>query len=135
MKWITNPVANLQLASLDEGSGFGVVFPPREGEDVVLVSRVIDGDSVAFFYLVPDTARLAGIDAPEVTGKSKPAGLAAADYLRSLLPASGTITARFRGRDKYGRALLDLVLPDGRTASEAMVQAGHAREWDGTGER
>ena len=76
--------------------------------------------------------RLAGIDAPEL---GTPEGLAARDWLRALLPV-GTpviaITQKDAG-DKYGRYLASLYLPDQPVWSinEQLIEAGHARPYDG----
>lgn len=108
-----------------------VQFPPRAGEDNVLVERVIDGDTVEIAYLVPDVARLRGIDAPELGGSTKAAGQAARSHLGELLPPGTVCRGRFHGKDKYGRALVDLFLPTGEDVARRMVDAGHAVLYDG----
>ncbi len=76
--------------------------------------------------------RLAGIDAPEL---GTPEGRAARDWLRALLPV-GTSLVAITQRDsteKYGRYLAHLYLPDEpiRSVNEQLIEAGHARAYDG----
>ncbi len=76
--------------------------------------------------------RLAGIDAPEL---GTPEGRAARDWLRALLPVGTGLTA-ITVRDsteKYGRYLAHLYLPDEPIVSvnEQLIDAGHARSYDG----
>lgn len=104
------------------------VFPPVTGEALIVVSRVTDGDTIHFGWLISDTARLHGINAPEVTGPTREAGLAATNHLRKLILDAGPILrVKIHGRDKYGRALLELLDPlRGRTINQAMLDAGQA---------
>lgn len=103
-------------------------FPPLAGEGVIVVTRVIDGDTLTFGWMIGDTARLVGINAPEITGPTREAGIASRDRLRQLILDAGPILrVRVRGRDKYGRALLELLDPaSGRTINQAMLDSGHA---------
>jgi micrococcal nuclease len=102
------------------------------------VVRIVDGDTiearidvdVGFGLTTSFTQplRLAGINAPEVHGASKPAGLAAAAWLASQLPLGAVVTTRTdKPREKYGRYLATLYR-DGEATSlnEQMVAAGHA---------
>ena len=104
------------------------VFPPVQGEALITVARIIDGDTIQFGWLISDTARLWGVNAPEVHGPTKEAGLAATNHLRKLILDAGPILrVKIHGRDKYGRALLELLDPArGRTLNQAMLDAGHA---------
>lgn len=108
-------------------------FPPRSGTHLVLLTQAVDGDTVRFFWLVEDTGRLHGINAPELHGDDEAAGRAARTFLGSKLPAK-PVAAKV-GREKYGRALLDVVLEDGKSLSDILVEAGHAKRWDGSGQR
>jgi len=71
------------------------------------------------------TVRLAGINAPELA--VKPAGPDARDFLAATLGA-GAITLRTikDRREKYGRYLGILILPDGTNVNDLMVSSGHA---------
>lgn len=104
-----------------------LVFPPQGGEDRVLIDRVIDGDTVKFFHLVEGVGRLHGINAPE---KGTEPGKAATAHLAQLLPAGSQVQARFMGRDKYGRLLVEL-----GDVNRRMVADGFAVPWDGRGQR
>lgn len=104
-------------------------FPPREGWHLVYPYEVVDGDSVKFYWLVEDSARLYGIDAPEM---KTDAGKAAKKFLEKQLPPRPT-PARASGRDKFGRALLDFQNADGWSISRLMVDNNHAKLWDGKG--
>ncbi len=103
-------------------------FPPLAGEGVIVVTRVIDGDTLAFGWMVGDTARLHGINAPEITGPTREAGVASRDRLRQLvLEAGPMLRVRVHGRDKYGRALLELLDPrSGKTINQLLLEGGHA---------
>lgn len=107
------------------------------------VVRIIDGDTVVLscdlgmFVYHQTTVRLLGINAPEVVGTQKPAGLAAKAYLESRAPA-GTpliIQTQLDEGDKYGRLLATLYLLDGTNLNEDMIASGHAAAYDGTGPR
>jgi endonuclease YncB( thermonuclease family) len=101
-------------------------FPPDAGSHRVLVLRVVDGDTVHFAWLIEDTARLHGIDAPEVKGSAKLAGLASKAFLETLLSKEPMAT-EILGRDKYGRALMRFWTADGREIGKVMIDAGHAK--------
>lgn len=81
--------------------------------------------------------RLLGIQAPEL---GKPGGRESRDWLRDLLPI-GTVIRIVTEKDrteKYGRYLATIFLPgklDDLNVNEALVDAGHAVRWDGTGPR
>lgn len=112
-----------------------LTFPPRTGSFVVLPGAIVDGDTLHFFWLLPDTARLDGMQAPELHGDRAAAGRAAKAALELLVNDQGPLRADVHGREKFGRALLDLKLPDGRSVTAVMIQLGHAVPWDGKGAR
>jgi len=66
--------------------------------------------------------RLWGIDAPEL---AQPYGTSATLELRRLT-ATTTFTLQVRSRDRYGRTVAILTLPDGRRVNTLMVQSGAA---------
>ena len=109
---------------------FGLLLLPRHGaaQATVVVSRVFDGDTV----LLADgrRVRLAGIDAPETAHGSSPAQYYAAAATRELARLTRGAPLRFvpvgPGTDRYGRALGDLVAPDGTSVAERMLAAGAA---------
>jgi len=104
------------------------------------VARVIDGDTIDVdldlgfgVWKLKERLRLNGLDAPEM---STDAGKAARAWLLLLLPvgtAAHVETAKF---DKYGRYLAEVWLPGtGINLSAALIAAGHAVPWDGSGVR
>ncbi|EFL51312.1 nuclease (SNase domain protein) [Solidesulfovibrio fructosivorans JJ]] len=107
-----------------------LLFAPRPGaaRDAVSVARVFDGDTVRLAD--GRTVRLAGIDAPEVAHGLAPAQYYADASKRGLERLTRGRTLRFvpvgAGRDRFGRALGDLLLPDGASVAEGMVASGAA---------
>lgn len=111
-----------------------------------IVAEVHDGDT---FTLQRDLGenvwrrgrryRLNGASCPELTylsgpekGKPNPAGLAARDRARELLPvgtavASRTIKTPSDARETLGRYVVDVELPDGRSLADVLIAEGHAR--------
>ena len=102
------------------------------------ITRVIDGDSfecevdpgfrLRLLLKGRQACRVLGINAPEVTGATKEAGLAAAARARELIEGKHLIIRTYRDdqTDKYGRYLADVFLEDGRMLGEALVAEGHA---------
>ena len=110
-------------------------FPPISGTHQIIVFKVSDGDTVHFWWLVPDVARIHGINAPEKHGPTRAAGIAAENYLRNLIAAEPPVAAKFmiaevRGREKYGRALLRLFTSEEHDLSELMIKAGQAQPYE-----
>ncbi len=104
------------------------------------VERVVDGDTVdicidlGFKISYRHSCRLHGINAPEkVTAEGK----AAKAFLESLLPAGAKLTVQTKKDklEKFGRVLGVLILQDGRSVADVLVQEGHAVAWDGRGAR
>ncbi|RUM88085.1 MAG: nuclease [Thermodesulfatator sp.] len=93
----------------------------------VTVVRAIDGDTV----VLSDGRRLryAGINAPELYGENGPEPFARQAWLLNRRLVEGR-RLRFepaaRPRDRYGRLLGYLILPDGRLVSEVLVSQGLA---------
>ena len=114
-----------------QGEAQALTFPPRAGDYLILPNGAVDGDTFNFYWLVKDSGRLHGINAPEARA---PGGKEAKEFLQKMLP-TGPAKVKVHGREKYGRALLDLYLGDGVTASKKMIDAKHAKPWDGKGER
>lgn len=106
------------------------------------VERVIDGDTL--IVALPDAreggaatrVRLWGIDAPEMARPfntppvpGEPFAQEATDLLRDVCAEQEVLLLLepHRPRDRYGRLLAHVVLPDGRHAAELLVEAGLAR--------
>lgn len=102
-----------------------LVFPPDCGEYEVLVYRVIDGDTVAFYWLVPDVGRIAGVNCPERKGATREAGERAREFTLSKVPGRPT-EMTIIGREKYGRALIDFRTTDDKSIRELLLESGNA---------
>lgn len=100
------------------------------------VTGVVDGDTVRLACPESDATRgrLVGFDTPEVFSPACPAewraGVAATIALRRAIWSAGRIETEDLGEDRYGRRLVRLRL-DGEDVSDWMVEAGHARVYDG----
>ena len=107
------------------------------------VVRVVDGDTVkvdASADLPPELAslsvRLRGVDTPEKGRRARceserQAGRAATAFTREAIERAGSIVVRDPAWGKWGgRVIADLVL-DGSPLSSALLEAGHARRYDG----
>lgn len=112
-----------------------MVYGPYPG----VVDSVHDGDTVyakldvGFDLTVYARIRVFGINAPEL---KTAAGVAARDYVRSLLPEGVAVRVRSHGWDKFGgRIDGDIAFGQffGRDLGETMIAAGHAKPWDGKG--
>lgn len=87
------------------------------------VVGVADGDTLAVLDGTTQVrVRLHGIDCPE---RGQAFGAAAKRYASSLAFGK-TVTVSSRGRDRYGRLLAEVVLPDGRSLNRELVAAGMA---------
>ena len=106
----------------------------------VKVLRVLDGDTVeleldlGFGASYRDEFRIQGIDAPEIRGKTREAGLAAKTALEEFL-GDGSLasveTFKAPTKDKYGRWLADPFIADRGFVSEYMIDKGYAKAYDG----
>jgi endonuclease YncB( thermonuclease family) len=87
------------------------------------VVGVTDGDTITILRNGRREAlRLHGIDAPE---KGQAFG-DRAKQLTSDFAFGKTVVVRVRGRDRYGRTIADVFLPDGRNLNQEVVRAGYA---------
>jgi micrococcal nuclease len=91
-----------------------------------VVARVADGDSLT--CAGGERVRLLLIDAPELG--QRPYGEQAERALARLAPPGTRLRVELdrEARDRFGRLLAYLWLPDGRLASEEMVRQGYAVE-------
>jgi micrococcal nuclease len=104
------------------------------------VVDVIDGDTVrldvdlGFSIRQRMALRLYGINAPEMVGATKAAGVLARLFLMAMFPLDGRVTIRtFKDKtDKYGRILADIFTQNDLVpVSKRMVDAGHAVAYHG----
>lgn len=110
-------VAGLAIALL-------VLAVPSPGEDFQgKVVRIVDGDTIEVLHsLRPERIRLNGVDAPE---KSQAFGSRARQFAARLV-FGRIVTVREKGRDRYGRTLAEIALPDGRILNRELVANGFA---------
>jgi micrococcal nuclease len=92
------------------------------------VAYVIDGDTVILDNR--ERVRLIGIDTPEISSKyhrGEYYGKEAKKYLKELIEGK-EVTLEYgpEPRDKYGRRLAFLYLPDGTFVNEELVRLGYA---------
>jgi endonuclease YncB( thermonuclease family) len=87
------------------------------------VVAVTDGDTLKVLHgRRVEVVRLQGIDAPE---RRQAHGTRARQFAAGL--AHGRpVTVLDRGRDRNGRLLAEVVLPDGRSLNQELVRAGYA---------
>jgi micrococcal nuclease len=110
------------------------------------VTKIIDGDTIHVMLAgssnsiesKPETVRLYGINTPESRprpGESsrdfvpQPFAKEASAYLEKLCPTGTDVTLLTHDRDRYGRLLAVVVLPDGRDANRLLIEAGFARAY------
>jgi micrococcal nuclease len=94
------------------------------GEEFVgRVVGITDGDTISVLLNnQPTTVRLNGIDSPE---SRQPFGTKAKEFTAAL--AIGKIvTVSEKGKDRYGRVIGDVTLPDGKSLNRELVKAGMA---------
>ncbi|WP_090881172.1 thermonuclease family protein [Bauldia litoralis] len=102
------------------------------------VVRIVDGDTIDvdidlgfYIWIRNQRIRLFDIDAPEVNGATKAAGVAASEYLEKLLDGKTVIIRTVKGKDgadrddSFGRWLGTIYL-DGLDVNQEMIRAGHA---------
>jgi endonuclease YncB( thermonuclease family) len=87
------------------------------------VVAVADGDSISVLRNGrPTPVRLNGIDAPE---RGQPYSAAAKRYLSDLVFGQ-IVRVELKTKDRYGRDVAEVFLPDGRHVNREMVRAGYA---------
>lgn len=109
----------------------GLLFWPavtRAGTASVRVVRVLDGDTCQLSD--GRRLRLAGIDTPEKAHDAAPAQyFAAAATLRLSRLTEGNalrLVVVGEGKDRFDRTLGDLLLPDGKSVAESLLEEGAA---------
>lgn len=102
------------------------------------VVSVYDGDTVRAdidlglsTWIKNEKLRLARIDAPELRGEDREAGIAARDFLRDMILGKEIIVETIKDRKgKFGRYLANLWLKNEAgefsNINDLMVQEGHA---------
>jgi micrococcal nuclease len=99
-----------------------------------IVTRVVDGDTIhATLDGVDEKVRIIGLDSPETDKPGTPVECFAREATaaaKRLLPNGTAIRLQADptqdSRDRYGRLLAHVILPDGRLFAEVMVESGFA---------
>lgn len=87
------------------------------------VVGVHDGDTISVLHgRKTERIRLNGIDCPE---KRQPFGKVAKQYTSALVFGKD-VTVTSQGRDRYGRTIGEVTLPDGPSLNRELVKAGLA---------
>jgi len=103
--------------------------PKPNGEMEATIKRVVDGDT--FELSGGEKVRMIGVDTPETVKPNTPVqpyGKEASDYSKELLTGK-QVTLKFdvEIKDRYGRLLAYVYLPDGSFVNEKLVREGYAR--------
>ncbi len=99
-----------------------MAFPTGAHADFIgKVVGVMDGDSIRVMHEgQAEQIRLLGIDCPE---KRQPFGTRAKEYT-SELAFGQEVRVYGDKRDRYGRRLAEVLLPDGRSLNQELIKAG-----------
>lgn len=99
--------------------------PP--GDRGARVAGVVDGDTIVLAGL--GRVRLIGVDTPEVHGRAECYGREASAFTKRLLPPGKRVRYRLgvERRDRYGRLLAYVWLPDGRMVNRLLAEQGYAQ--------
>lgn len=100
------------------------------------VTKVVDGDTIRVLRDgVEETVRLIGIDTPETIDPRKPVQCFGKEASARTLSMLGGKEVRLLGddsqdvRDKYGRLLAYVYLPDGTLVNQELILEGYAHEY------
>ncbi len=98
--------------------------PARAVDFSARVNGISDGDTITVLRngRTQVKIRLHGVDAPE-TGQDFGSR---AKQAASELAFGKTVTVKERDRDRYGRTVADVILPDGKSLNQEMVWRGMA---------
>ena len=122
---------------------------PYKGK--VIEARIIDihdGDTMKVVFMYGNkpfkiAIRILGIDAPEITAgagrlpEEKIAAIKVRDFLIDYFKDKTTgrfsiVDVKIDDWDKYGgRVLADVILEDGRTITDLLIEKGYGRRYDG----
>jgi endonuclease YncB( thermonuclease family) len=87
------------------------------------VVSIADGDTISVMHNgTPEKIRLNGIDCPEM---GQPFGNNAKQFASDMVFGK-VVTIKDLGKDKYGRTIGDVLLPDGTNLNKELVVAGYA---------
>lgn len=117
---------------LHEVSSVPVLASPPQANEFGTVSRVIDGDTIQVALADhTETVRLIGVDTPESVHPSKPVerfALEASAFVKQRAAGKKVRMAGEAGtpdRDRYGRLLRYVYLPDGVLLNSEIIAEGY----------
>ncbi len=100
-------------------------------QTLYLCERVIDGDTIELEKI--GKVRLIGVDTPETVHPSKPVerfGKEASEFLRQLLEGGQVwLDYDWQQKDKYGRTLAYVYLPDSTFVNAAIIKFGYGHAY------
>ena len=101
-----------------------LLVPPAYAADFTgRVVGVVDGDTIDVLHNGKAVrVRLYGIDCPE---KKQPYGKKA-KWFTSDLAFRKTVTVIVKDRDRYGRTIGEVILPNGKSLNRELVRIGYA---------
>lgn len=104
-----------------------------------IVQRIVDGDTIIVdidlgfgVWLREQSVRLSKINAPEIRGATREAGLVAKDFLSKLILNKWVQIRTEKGDDKYGRWLATVLIEEDQNLidiNHKMVVEGHANNY------
>ena len=87
---------------------------------------------------ITESSRLNGLDTPELRGAKNNCeqehGYKAKDFTKELILGK-TFEVILHKREKFGRPLVDLILPDGKTLTDLLIEKGFAYDYHGEKKR
>ena len=109
---------------------------PIPNDKTYTVIQVVDGDTIKVSMDdVKTTIRLIGLDTPETVDPRKPVqcfGKEATNKMLELLRSKTVLLEEDQSqgdKDKYGRLLRYIFLPDGTNVNKTLIQEGYAYEY------
>ena len=138
----TLPATNTQSQPYTSQTGSRSYSPQAQSPDCfftykAIIRSVYDGDTVTadidlgfHTWIHGEKLRLARINAPEVRGDERPAGILARDWLRKQILGKTVIIRTIKDKKgKYGRYIAEILL-DGININDALVSNGYAQYRD-----
>ena len=119
-----------------EGQSPSFVSEASQSAALYPVTRVVDGDTIKISMEgKEETVRLLGVDTPELVDPRKPVqcfAKEASEETKKMLTGKSVsleIDPTQGERDKYGRLLAYVLLPDGTNMSDYLIRNGFAHEY------
>ena len=126
-------LALLAAACVPQAAAPTVPPPPAASEEgAFVVVRVVDGDTIVARHAdggADERVRLLLVDTPEVHPEAECYGPEASAFARDLMPPGTPVRLErdSTDRDRYGRLLRYVWLPDDTLLGERLAEAGMAR--------